>query len=175
MASCSICGLGLVPSEEKTGICFACAQKQEYMNSAAGKREAEEREKRQRLEVEETELAERIDSILLTTETNPPLNITDRLEIITAECVYGMNIFRDIFTSVRDIVGGRSGAMQKVLRDARKQVLYEIRKEAYSIGANGVIAVRLDYSEFSGKDNAMLFVVASGTAVTLGDASSESA
>ncbi|WP_423906779.1 YbjQ family protein [Candidatus Spongiihabitans sp.] len=91
--------------------------------------------------------------------------IRKRLGIITAECVLGMNIFRDIFAGVRDIVGGRSEATQKVLGDLRITVLNELRKEAYALDANVVVGVDLDYSEFSGGGKSMLFLVASGTAV----------
>lgn len=105
------------------------------------------------------------DSIILTTENNPQdLFVEERIEIITAECVFGMNIFRDFFKGVRDIVGGRSKASQKVLRDARKKCLTELKIEAHLLGADAVIGVDLDYSEFSGS---MLFLVASGTAVKL--------
>lgn len=106
-----------------------------------------------------------IDEVILTTETVFQSEIEERLEIISAECVFGMNIFKDVFAGVRDIVGGRNAASQKVLRDARKTVLSELKKEAHSIGANAVIAVDLDYSEISGGGKSMLFVVATGTAV----------
>ena len=96
--------------------------------------------------------------IILTTETvMSGYKITKRIEIITAECVFGMNIFRDFFAGVRDIFGGRSGSSQKVLRDARQQCLEELRKESEALGAN--------YSEMSGGGKSMLFLVASGTAV----------
>jgi uncharacterized protein YbjQ (UPF0145 family) len=109
-----------------------------------------------------------IDNIILTTENNPQdLFVEERIEIITAECVYGMNIFRDLFARARDIVGGRSVASQKILRDARKICLSELKKEAHSVGADAVIGVDLDYSEFSGGGKSMLFIVASGTAVKL--------
>ena len=108
------------------------------------------------------------DNIILTTENNPQdFFVEERIEIITAECVLGMNIFRDFFASVRDIVGGRSSASQKVLRDARKICLSELKNEAHSVGADAVIGVDLDYSEFSGGGKSMLFIVASGTAVKL--------
>ena len=87
------------------------------------------------------------------------------LEIITAECVFGMNVFRDFFAGMTDFFGGRSEASQKVLRDARRNCLQELRLEAIDIGADGVLAVDLDYSEISGKGKGMLFLVASGTAV----------
>jgi len=78
-----------------------------------------------------------------------------------------MNIFRDIFAGFRDIFGGQSLSSQKVLEDLKKKALMELREEAYSVGANSVIAVDLDYSEFSGGGKSMLFLVASGTAVIL--------
>ena len=106
--------------------------------------------------------------IILTTETNPQgMEIAERIEIITSECVYGMNIFRDIFSTIRDVVGGRSRATQNVLRDARKTCLSELKEEAVAVGADAVIGVDLDYSEISGGGGGMLFLVASGTAVKL--------
>jgi uncharacterized protein YbjQ (UPF0145 family) len=104
----------------------------------------------------------------LTLTTAPSIEgyrVIETLEILTAECVHGMDALQDLFAAVRDVVGGRSDATQKVLRDLRKQCLNELRIEADSIGANAVIAVGLDYSEFSGQGKSMLFLVASGTAV----------
>tara|TARA_B110000091_G_scaffold159017_1_gene169402 strand:- start:48 stop:431 length:384 start_codon:yes stop_codon:yes gene_type:complete len=107
-----------------------------------------------------------IDAVKLsTTPTYPNLEIEDVKGVITSECVFGMNIFRDFFASVTDIIGGRSEASQKVLRDARETCLNELKKEAYELGADGVIGIDLDYSEFSGGGKSMLFLVASGTAV----------
>ena len=106
-----------------------------------------------------------ISSVLLTTETYPPFPVGERIDVVTAECAFGMNIFRDIFAGMTDVFGGRSKATQKVLRDARKTVLKELRREAYRVGANGVIGVSLTYNEFSGGGKSMLFVVACGTAV----------
>jgi len=105
--------------------------------------------------------------IMLTTESVPSLNITQRLGIVTAECVFGMNLLKDVFAGISDVFGGRNTSTQKVLRQAREQVLTELRKEAYYKRADAVVGVDLDYSEFSGKGKSMLFVVASGTAVDL--------
>jgi len=91
--------------------------------------------------------------------------VVETLEIVTSECVYGMNMFRDFFAGITDAMGGRSESTQSVLKDARKTCLLELKKEAFSVGANAVIAVDLDYSEFSGQGKSMLFLVASGTAV----------
>jgi len=103
--------------------------------------------------------------LIVTTETTlDGYEVTQRIDVITAECVFGMNIFRDMFAGIRDILGGRSSASQKVLRDARRTCLTELRREALIVGANAVIAVDLDYSEISGDGKSMLLVVTSGTA-----------
>ncbi len=96
--------------------------------------------------------------IILTTEsTLTDYKILERKEIITAECVFGINLFRDFFAGIRDIFGGRSSASQKVLRDSRRVCLTELRRKALIVGANAVIGVDLDYSEISGDDKSMLF------------------
>lgn len=107
---------------------------------------------------------QRIASIILTTEAAAPFEIVERIDIVTAECAFGMNIFKDLFAGLRDVFGGRSEAVQKTMRDARKTALHELRREAYEIGANAVIGVDLDYVELSGAGN-MVMLVASGTAV----------
>lgn len=110
--------------------------------------------------------------IILTTETVSPFEVEERLGIITAECVYGMNIFKDVFAAISDVFGGRSNFTQNLLKSARESVLLELRKEAYERGADAVVAVDLDYSEFSGGGKSMLFIVASGTAIKIKNRSS---
>ena len=105
---------------------------------------------------------------MLTTETAPNLNITKRIEIVTAECAFGMNIFKDLFAGVRDIVGGRSKAVQQTMRDSRKTALYELKREAHMVNANAVVGVDLDYVELSAAGS-MVMLVASGTAVIIED------
>lgn len=158
---CTKCGKNFSEPELTDGYCSPCLKK-------VNDRKAQETEDRRKIEKtrELAALSEKeLNDIVLTTEMSPDLQIEERIEIITAECVFGMNIFKDLFTGVRDVVGGRSQSTQGVLRDARKTVLSELRKEAYTLGANAVIAVALDYNEFSGGGKSMLFVVASGTAV----------
>lgn len=88
------------------------------------------------------------------------------LGVVTGEVIVGANIFKDLFASVRDIVGGRSGAYESSLRDARKTALSEMADEARALGADAVIGVDLDY-EVIGQGGSMLMVSASGTAVKL--------
>ena len=106
-----------------------------------------------------------VEKVILTTAYEVSnRGIDHEIEIITSECVYGMNVFREMFAGARNFFGGRSKASQKVLNDLRETCLYELKALAYEKGADAVIAIDLDYSEFSG---GMLFLVASGTAVKL--------
>ncbi len=105
--------------------------------------------------------------ILTTAPSISGYEIVETVDIITSECAMGINLFGDFFSSITDTFGGRDGVTQDALRKARKFCLKELRKEADLVGANAVIAVDLDYSEFSGKGKSMLFLVASGTAVVV--------
>ncbi len=116
---------------------------------------------------ENTRIEGELAAIILTTETATALPISDRIEIITAECVLGMNIFNDFGSAIRDVIGCRNETYQAKLREARKTVLDDLRREAHAIGADAVVAIDLDYSEISGGGKSMLFLVASGTAVRL--------
>lgn len=93
--------------------------------------------------------------------------VREYLGIVTGEVIVGANIFKDLFASVRDIVGGRSGSYETTLRDARRTALDEIAQEARALGADAVIGVDLDY-EVLGQGGSMLMVTASGMAVSLG-------
>lgn len=104
---------------------------------------------------------------MTTTHELPGAEIVRTVDVISAECAYGMNIFKDMFAGITDVVGGRSAATQNTLRDARKAVMGQLRAEAFSIGADAIVGVTLDYSEFSGAGKSMLFVVATGTAVSV--------
>ena len=105
--------------------------------------------------------------ILTTTTAIEGRPVREYLGIVTGEVIIGANIFKDLFASVRDIVGGRSGAYESTLRSARAQALDEAKAEAAALGADAVIGIDLDY-EVLGKGGSMLMVTASGTAVRLG-------
>jgi uncharacterized protein YbjQ (UPF0145 family) len=108
-------------------------------------------------------------SIILTTSIDIPNRKIERvISIVVAEAALGMNIFRDIANEWRNIVGGRSSSSQKSLKEARLACLDELRREAFSLDADAVIAVDLDYNELStGGAGGILFVAATGTAVKL--------
>lgn len=84
--------------------------------------------------------------------------------IVVGEAVMGANVFRDLFSSIRDIVGGRSGSYEDVLTKARKIAFSEIEVEARGLGANAVIGIDIDY-QIVGEKGSMLMVSIAGTAV----------
>ena len=86
------------------------------------------------------------------------------LGIVTGEAIVGANIFRDLFATVRDIVGGRSAAYEQELSRARSIAMEEMEMTARQLGADAVVGVDLDY-EVLGTNNGMLMVSVSGTAV----------
>ena len=104
--------------------------------------------------------------IITTTQTVEGRTVTDYLGIVTGEVIIGANIFKDLFAGIRDIVGGRAGAYEGALRDAREAAMRELRLEADDRGADAVIGVDLDY-EVIGQGGSMLMVSVSGTAVRL--------
>lgn len=109
-----------------------------------------------------------LDQIILTTETYAAdMEITDRLGVISSESALGMNIFRDLFANVRDLTGGKSVSTQKVLRSLKSNAFDDLKRQAHKLGADAVIGIDLDYSEFSGAGRSMLFLVVTGTAVKL--------
>lgn len=105
--------------------------------------------------------------MLLTTTNNVEgKTISTYYGMVTGEAIIGANIFKDIFASITDIVGGRSGAYEKSLKDAKNIAVQELIEAAQALGANAVIAIDLDY-ETLGKDGGMMMVSASGTAVKM--------
>ncbi|WP_299864162.1 YbjQ family protein [uncultured Roseobacter sp.] len=102
--------------------------------------------------------------ILTTTNTVEGHPITTYHGIVVGEAIMGANIVRDFFASVTDVIGGRSGAYESKLKDARDEAMYEIEERAAALGANAVVGIDLDYEVIG---DSMLMVSASGTAVTI--------
>lgn len=102
--------------------------------------------------------------LVTTTPTIEGKEIVRYYGIVSGETIIGANVFRDIFASIRDIVGGRSGSYEEVLREAKNTALREMEAQAVQMGANAVIGVDLDY-ETVGSSGSMLMVTACGTAV----------
>lgn len=104
--------------------------------------------------------------LLSTTNNLEGKNIKEYKGVVFGETIIGANLFKDLFASIRDIVGGRSGTYERVLSEARETALNEMSQSAMAMGANGVIGIDVDY-EVVGQSGSMLMVSVSGTAVII--------
>lgn len=106
--------------------------------------------------------------LLTTTPSIEGKQITQYHGLVTGEAILGANLFKDLFASIRDIVGGRSQAYERELQRAKDIALEEMSAKATGLGANAVVGIDLDYETISpGGSGGMLMVSASGTAVTV--------
>ena len=104
--------------------------------------------------------------LMTTTPTVEGQTIQKYLDVVVGEAILGANVFRDMFASIRDVVGGRSGAYERELVKARKIAFDELADRAEALGANAVVGIDLDY-EVVGQNGSMLMVSVSGTAVII--------
>lgn len=91
------------------------------------------------------------------------------LGLVSGEAILGANVFRDFFAGIRDILGGRSGSYEKVLRKAKEAAIEDMVEAARDLGANAVIGIDFDYETVQIKEGGdMLMVTVTGTAVVTG-------
>jgi uncharacterized protein YbjQ (UPF0145 family) len=169
MAKCSSCGgeAGFMASR-----CDECLKAdRERAAEAARARLAvgatlEQSAKHARDRRQDPEFAGAAAAVVITTESSiPGREIVEIVDVITAESVMGINLLKDALAGINDVFGGRAEGIQQELRSARRLCLQELKEEAAAVGADAVVGVRLDYSEFGGQSRSMVFLVASGTAV----------
>jgi uncharacterized protein YbjQ (UPF0145 family) len=86
--------------------------------------------------------------------------------VVNGEAIIGANIFRDLFSSVRDVVGGRAGGYERALSGARDAAVQDMIEAAKEMGADGIVGIDFDY-EVLGEANGMMMVAVSGTAVKM--------
>lgn len=106
--------------------------------------------------------------LFTTTPTVEGKTIAAYKGVVTGEAIIGANIVRDLFASVRDIVGGRSEAYELSLAEARDEAFRELEEDARRVGGNAVIGIDVDY-EVVGQGGSMMLVAVTGTAVVLED------
>jgi len=105
--------------------------------------------------------------IVSTTPTIEGRPVREYLGVVAGEAILGANIFRDVFAGIRDVIGGRSGSYEKVLREAREEAMKEMMEAARRHEADAIVGIDYDY-ETLGDTGSMLMVAVSGTAVRLG-------
>jgi len=104
--------------------------------------------------------------ILSTTPQIEGRPIREYKGVVTGETIIGANMFKDFFAGIRDIIGGRAGSYEKVLREGKDTSLNEMIERAQAMGANAIVGIDIDY-ETIGTNGSMLMVATSGTAVVI--------
>ncbi len=102
--------------------------------------------------------------IVSTTESLEGKRIVQYLGVVSGDCVIGANFLKDFFARIRDVVGGRVGSYESVLRDAKEMAIEDMAEAAEKLGANAIVGIDLDYEAIG---ESMLMVSANGTAVVV--------
>lgn len=106
--------------------------------------------------------------ILSTTATLDGKEIANYLGVVTAEVVYGSNALRDFFAGIRDMIGGRTGAYERVFERGQREAVEELEKRARKLGADAVVGIKIDTGTINiDETGVLLLITASGTAVSL--------
>ncbi|MBB4122166.1 YbjQ family protein [Martelella radicis] len=183
MAKCRKCGDAIPFMDNRySGLCSKCYTEKERrihqaLDSVNAKRDSaiidEYRSTGQiadRSNMPKALFDEILDSLILTNgESVPGREVSQVIDIVGAEVAYGLNFFKDIANSMRDLVGGRSDTIQRATSDGRQACLDEIRSKAARLEADAVISVRFEFSQLNlGVGTSGIFlIVATGTAVKL--------
>ena len=152
MAECTGCGKTIKGWQSTLGgTCSTCHSK---IAKQVVKKDNEQRQ-------------EALEAIMLTTETAPNLNITKRIDIISAQAAFEINNFKDMFVGFMNPVKGRSNELEKQLDELRVKSTQNLKAKAHEIGANAIVAVDLDLSTVTIGGISMMMMMASGTAVVI--------
>ncbi len=87
--------------------------------------------------------------------------------IVNGEGLIGSNVYKDIFSGVRDVVGGRTSTYEEELKKARELAVKSIADKAKDLGANAILNVRIKYSNLGGTMGNTILVSVNGTAVLI--------
>ena len=158
MGMCKGCGEIFSSIEMQDGLCKNCIspEEQEIVKAKTERKEEFDGNKHKILR-----------SIIITTETMIDIEIESRISVETAARVYGLNIVKDFFAGIRDLVGGRIESIEKPLNQAQKEITAELKERAYFAGANAIIGFKIEHTYNNANGGGILSVLGSGTFVKL--------
>ena len=102
--------------------------------------------------------------ILTSSNTLENKEILEYKGLVTGESLIGSNIYKDIFSGVRDVVGGRTTAYEEELQKARDIAFKSMKEKAENLGANAIIGLKISYDNLGGTMGNTILVTAYGTA-----------
>ena len=85
---------------------------------------------------------------------------------VTAEVVVGTNVFKDVGMGIRDLVGGRSSRLEKMVNESLKLLVAELYERAESMGGDYVGDIAIQPIVYGGAT--MLTLIAHGVAYDTG-------
>lgn len=83
--------------------------------------------------------------IITTTNEIQDKKVMEYKGIVFGEVISGINMFKDMGASLRNIFGGRSKGYEDELLAARENALEEMKTRAANLSANAIIGVKMDY------------------------------
>ena len=104
--------------------------------------------------------------LILTTPLMEGKKIVEYHGLVTGEALLGANVYKDLFSGVRDVVGGRTSAYEEELQKARDIALESMKEKAENMNANGIIGVNITYNNLGGTMGNTILVTVFGTAVS---------
>ncbi|MBL3592506.1 MAG: YbjQ family protein [Synergistaceae bacterium] len=87
--------------------------------------------------------------------------------IVFGEVIVGANFIKDFKAGLTNFFGGRSGAYEQELQQARDSALAEMKERAAAQGADAVLGMLVNYEVLGSNGQNMLMVTVCGTAVKL--------
>lgn len=107
--------------------------------------------------------------LITTTDAINGKPVKEYLGVVTSSKVVGVNIFRDLFTKVRDVFGGTSRSYETVSKDALSYAIDDIMKDTEKLRGNAIVGLRIQQEPVSSKGSALLLVNVYGTACVISD------
>jgi uncharacterized protein YbjQ (UPF0145 family) len=104
--------------------------------------------------------------LILTSPTIQGKEITEYHGLVTGDALLGANMYKDLFSGVRDVVGGRTSKYEEELTNARNLALESMIEKAEQKGANAIIGTRVAYHNLGGTMGNTIMVTVIGTAVS---------
>ena len=103
--------------------------------------------------------------ILTSSNTLETYKIIEYKGLVTGESLIGANIYKDLFSGVRDVVGGRTSRYEEELEKARDIAFKSMEEKAEKLGANAIVGLKVSYNNLGGTMGNTILVSAYGTAV----------
>ena len=147
------------------GYCSDCVIKEEYQQTISSKQK-EEKQNELKAEYQKQLSFAHKEAIIISTESTIE-DIEERLGLVSAQCIFGLNIIKDMFSFVRDIVGGRVNSLENALDDATKNILEDLKTKAFKLGGDAIVGVKIEHTYNNANDGSILSVFATGTVIKL--------